>query len=285
MRAGPRVQAMGALDGLLDLVFPRRCVVCRVPGAWLCDACALELSPLPDDRCGRCGAPLRRPGRPVRPAIPGSPARRPPACRECAGRGLAFTSASAAFCYEGPARALVTACKFRALRSLADELAERAAPAFADVAARAAGARPGAPAPGRVVVTSVPAHREHRLDRGFDLAESLARRLAAEGSLAYAPLLRRVRQGARQSGLSRAARAANVHQAFALREPGFGVGTTPKRVIIVDDVYTTGETLNQCAQALAQAGYHSLAFTFARTVRATSAPASRAHAVPKERCR
>jgi len=199
-----------------------------------------------------------------------------PACRECAGRYLAFAAASAAFCYDGPARALVTACKFRALRSLTDDMAGRAAPAFAVALARAGE---------DVVVTSVPAHRGHQLDRGFDLAEGFARRLAGDTGLPYAPLLRRVRHGARQSGLDRASRAANVHLAFALREGGFGVRNRLKRVIIVDDVYTTGETLNQCAEALAKASPEPLAFTFARTVRAPHAQASRDHAVPKERCR
>jgi predicted amidophosphoribosyltransferase len=214
-----------------------------------------------------------------------------PACRECAGRALAFSTASAAFCYDGPARALVTACKFRALRSLTDDLAGRAAPAFA-VAVTLTGAPEAPPGAGRppsafgaVVVTSVPAHREHKLDRGFDLAESFARRLAGDAGLTYAPLLRRVRHGARQSGLDRASRAANVHHAFALREGGFGVGTRLKRVIIVDDVYTTGETLNQCAEALANASLDPHVFTFARAVRAPHAQASRDHAVPKERCR
>jgi predicted amidophosphoribosyltransferase len=272
----PRVHARGALDGLLDLVFPRRCVVCRAPGDWLCAACSQELRPRPDARGRRCGAPLRRAGRPARPARPGSSAPRMPACRECAGRGLGFTAASAAFCYDGPARALVTTCKFRALRSLTDDLAERAAPAFASAVARAG---EGA------VVTSVPAHRDHRLDRGFDLAESFARRLARDAGLTYAPLLRRVRHGARQSGLDRASRAANVYQAFALREGGLRVGTSLKRVIIIDDVYTTGETLNQCAEALAHAALDPHVFTFARAVRATPSQASRDHAVPKERCR
>ncbi len=287
----PRVDAKGALDGLLDLVFPRRCVVCRSAGSWLCEVCAVGLHPLPDDRCRRCGAPLRRAGRPARPARAGSRSGGLPACRECAGRDLAFTAASAAFCYDGPARDLVTACKFRALGSLTDDMAGRAAPAFAAAAARAgAAAHVGARAPaGRagqnVVVTSVPAHRVHKLDRGFDLAESIARRLARDAGLTYAPLLRRVRHGARQSGLDRASRAANVHHAFALREGDFGVHKGLKRVIIVDDVYTTGETLNQCAEALAHANLDPHVFTFARTVRATHAQASRDHAVPKERCR
>jgi len=287
----PRVDAKGALDGLLDLVFPRRCVVCRSAGSWLCEACAADLHPLPDDRCRRCGAPLRRAGRPARAARAEAQGGGMPVCRECAGRGLAFTAASAAFCYDGPARALVTACKFRALRSLTDDMAGRAAPAFAATAARAgATAVAGADGPAArthedVVVTSVPAHRVHKLDRGFDLAESFARRLAGDAGLAYAPLLRRVRHGARQSGLDRASRAANVHGAFALQENGFGVDKRLKRVIIVDDVYTTGETLNQCAEALAHANLDPHAFTFARTVRAAHAHASRDHAVPKERCR
>ena len=138
-----------------------------------------------------------------------------PACRECAGRDLAFASASAAFCYEGPARALVTACKFRALRSLTDDLAARAAPAFAAAAARAGADAvvtwvPGPPRP--------PARARLRPGR-----VARPRGLRADAGLAYAPLLRRVRHGARQSGLDRAARAANVHDAFALREGGFGV--------------------------------------------------------------
>jgi len=275
------VTASGALDGLLDLVFPRRCVVCRAPGAWLCPACASGLRPLPDARCRRCGAPYRG-GRPrrARRADAIAPVRLRPSCPECRDRELAFLSASAAYCYEGSARALVTACKFRALRSLTDELAERAGPAFA---AACGGAPAGAP-PSGAIVTSVPAHRDHRLERGFDSAELLARRLARDAGLTYAPLLRRVRHGARQSGLARAARAANVRGAFALREDGIGVRCIPKRVIIVDDVYTTGETLNQCSEALAHADLEPHVFTFARTVRATPSQASLDHAVQKERC-
>ena len=54
--------------------------------------------------------------------------------------------------------------------------------------------------------------------------------------------------------------------------------------MIVDDVYTTGETLNQCAEVLARAGLEPHVFTFARTVRATPSQASLDHAVQKERC-
>ena len=284
------MDASGALDGLRDLFFPKRCVQCGAAGAWLCETCAGDLQRLPDERCPRCGAPGRYtpPGAAGRAArgeasakVIGKAAadrlpRRSPGrpCRECGARDLAFRSAGAAFTYEGPARALVTAGKVRALRSLTDDMARRAAPAFAAYAA-----------PRAELVTWVPGHREHSLERGFNQAELFARRLARDAGLPYAPLLRRVRHGARQSGLARASRAANVRDAFALREEPNGVLRRVKRVVVVDDVYTTGETLNQCAEVLARAGLEPHAFTFARTVRAVSSQASLDHAVQKERCR
>ncbi len=265
------MDARGLLDGFVDLFLPRRCVACRTPGAWLCAGCAAQLEGLPARRCRRCGAPG--------PSTP---------CRECAGRDLAFSGAAAAFVYAGPARALVTACKFRAFRSIAAEMTALAAPAF--VAACA----------GADLVTWVPGHRDRSLERGFNQAELLGRGLARSAGLAAAPVLRRTRHGARQSGLDRAARAVNVEHAFALRADASRVLTNLKRVVIVDDVYTTGETLNHCARVLEQTGIDPLVFTFARTTRAraltpsstvassvsaTSSRASLHTATSKERCR
>lgn len=250
---------------LLDLVLPRRCVACRAAGAWLCQECAGRLAPLPAARCRRCGAPL--------PAAADG-------CRECRGRGLAFERATAAFCYDGAARALVTACKFRLLPSLAAEMAALAAPAFAVAWAACAAAGAGEP-----LVTWVPAHGGHRRERGFDLAESLARRLAAGAGLEARPLLRRRREGVRQGGLGREARAENVRDAFGLQEDALRVGRCSRRVMIVDDVYTTGETVNSCAQALALAGLRSHVFTFARAVRAPARAGAAGSVVAKERSR
>jgi competence protein ComFC len=303
------------VDGVIDLLFPKRCVQCGAAGGWLFEPCAGGLRPLPAQCCPRCGAPgpwtpSGRAGRRLRAAArsrtlgragyaagpnasPGGPVvcdsnsaslraraggRR---CVECAGRDLAFVSAAAAFTYDGPARSLVTACKFRALRAVAAEMAQLAGPAFvaASTSRALAGRRPA------VLVTWVPGHRERSFARGFNQAELLAVQLARAAGLPYAPLLRRVRHGVRQSGLDRSARAANVHQAFALREDANRVLKKLKRVVVVDDVYTTGETLNHCAEVLAHADLEPHVFTFARTVRATSSQASLDHAVQKERCR
>ncbi|MBM3147511.1 MAG: hypothetical protein FJ000_06410, partial [Actinobacteria bacterium] len=140
----------GLAGGLVDLVLPRRCVQCGRPGAWLCEACCEELTPLDGPACFRCG----RPG-PL-PTLH---------CLECEGRELAFVTAAAAFGYSGPARELVRACKFRGLRSLAAEMAALALPRFKDAVSAAA-------AHGHALhaATWAPTTRERRIERGFDHA-------------------------------------------------------------------------------------------------------------------
>lgn len=265
-----QTDSSAVLGSLLDLVLPRRCAQCGTAGEWLCGRCAADLRVLPAERCRHCGAPGL-----------GAMA----SCRECRGRGLWFISAAAAFTYEGPARALVTACKFRAYRSLVDEMAQRAGACFATVVEGLAGAAPGAPSSEKgMLVTWIPGHRDHTLERGFNQAELLARGLARHAGLPAAPLLRRLRHGARQSGLGRVQRAANIHGSFALRSDADRVARTFSRVMIVDDVYTTGETLNHGAEVLINAGLEPHVFTFARTVRPVPSQTSLDNAVRKERC-
>ena len=245
-------------DGLLDLVLPKRCVVCGRAGRWLCEACAPALVPMPDAVCRHCGAPLS-PGQATRDE-----------CVECRGRGLAFGSARAAFVYAGPARRLMTACKFRSLRSLVAEMADLAAAPFA----RAVTALGGPGTGGVELVTWVPVHRDRDLERGFDQAALLARRLAAGAGLPAAPLLRRAQKGRRQSGLGAADRAANVRDAFTLDGRHADKAGTVRCVLVVDDVYTTGETLHVCSSVLRQAGCAPHAFTFARAARSFHAPSA-----------
>ena len=144
-------------------------------------------------------------------------------------------------------RRIVGAWKERGLRGLA-----------AWAAAVLVDALPPADAP----VTFVPADRDRRLRRGHHSAEALARELAAAWNLPVAPLLVRARGSPRQRELTRDQRRRNVAAAFAAR-PG-----VPVRVVLVDDVYTTGATANAAASALRQAGARRVeVVTFARTIR------------------
>jgi ComF family protein len=218
---------------VLDLLLPQRCLVCRAPGAQVCDACTGRLRLIRPPWCERCGTPAAWPVR---------------RCAECAGRRLAFATARAAVEYDAPVRRIVAAWKERGLRLLA----RWAAAALAGHVARP---------PGECLVF-VPPDPDRRLRRGHHPAEQLARELARTWGIGVEPLLVRVRGSPRQRELTRSERRRNVASAFR------ATGSAPARVTLVDDIYTTGATANAAASALRKAGAREVeVVTFARTIR------------------
>jgi predicted amidophosphoribosyltransferase len=212
---------------VLDLLLPRRCLLCARAGTQLCDACLHALPSLAPPLCALCGAAV---------AWPVS------RCRECTGRRLAFVSARAAAPYDDAVRRLVHAWKERGIRSLADRAAEL-------VAARV-------PRPAAELVTFVPPDPWRGRRRGHHPAERLARALAERWELPCRPLLRAA-AAQRQRRLSRDERR---------RNPRFAALETGVEAILLDDVYTTGATVDAAARALAG---RVTVVTFARTVRRT----------------
>ena len=214
----------------LELVLPQRCVVCGTGRLQLCDGCLLALPRLRGPLCERCGGPT---------------AWRVQRCRECAGRRLAFARARAAVVYDDRVRALVSAWKERGLRRLV--------PVLAQIVAE------GMPAPG-LPLTFVPADADRALHRGHRPATALAGELASLWGTQRIDLLTRS-VGRRQRGLSLAERRANVRSAFNAR-------ASPAKIVLVDDVYTSGSTVDAAARALRRAGARRVeVITFARTVR------------------
>jgi predicted amidophosphoribosyltransferase len=217
---------------VLDLLLPQRCLVCSRPGKQVCEDCTSGLRPITPPLCERCGAPTAWPVR---------------RCAECAGRRLAFAQARAAVAYEDPVPLIVGAWKERGLRQLAAWAAEVVAEAL--------------PRPEGVLIGFVPGDPDRRLKRGH-AAERLAAELAERWSLPSESLLRRMRSSVRQRGLRRAERRRNVAGAFLPR------AHVPPRVILVDDVFTTGATADAAASALRRGGARRVEIvTFARTIR------------------
>jgi ComF family protein len=115
------------------------------------------------------------------------------------------------------------------------------------------------------VVVPVPLHWRKRWNRGFNQAELLAREVARKRGTSAMRALRRKRPTATQAGLSSAGRKRNVTGAFALRS---GADVRGKRILLVDDVMTTGATANACANALKSGGAKSVSLaTLARVDR------------------
>jgi predicted amidophosphoribosyltransferase len=223
---------------LISLVVPPLCVACREPelsGATVCPSCAEGMRAIAGC-CRRCGAPF--PG-----DVDG--------CTECRGRRLVFERAWAPFAYTGPARAVVLGLKGRDLT---------AGTRF--MAAAIGGRAPSGLLEG--VLVPAPAHPERMRRHGENHARVLAAALGRVTGLPVRELLARCAGGVRQVGLERHARRLNPRGTIELRRG------PPLRgpVVLVDDVYTTGSTLNECARALKAAGAGPVrAVCFARTIR------------------
>jgi predicted amidophosphoribosyltransferase len=218
---------------LVDLIVPRRCGICARVGDSVCAGCLPLLVRCGPPWCERCGAPG-----------PWPVAR----CAECAGRRLAFASARAALVYDAHARAFVRSWKERGRRDLSAVAAGLVAQLL--------------PCPAVEAITFVPPDRDRELRRGHSTTAALARELSGAWGVPAEPLLRRRGGGRPQRGLPRAQRRRNVSGAFA------ATGASPRRVCLVDDVYTTGATASACATELRRAGARRVeVIAFARAVR------------------
>jgi predicted amidophosphoribosyltransferase len=222
---------------MLDVLLPRRCLVCGTDGAQLCVSCRAGLPRVQPPLCERCGAPTAWPVQ---------------RCRECSGRSLGFAQARAAVAYDASVQRFVAAWKERGLRRLAEDAAALVAECV--------------PRPDAGLVAVVPADRTRLGERGYHPAERLAEALAAQWEMPFERILRRTGHSRRQRGLALAERRRNVAGAFAAARP---VSDT---VVLIDDVYTSGATVSAASSALCAAGAPWVdVVSFARTIRLSNA--------------
>ena len=219
----------------LEFVFPARCVGCDSNGAFLCDHCIASLPVAEPPRCSRCW----RPG-----AVAGS-------CLECQVAPPSFDGLRAAFVYEGVVQELVRALKYRGATALAAPMATLLAEAVECYQLVAD------------FVVPVPLSGLRRRTRGYNQAEELAQALGRELGVPVRPrALERLRHTPPQARSADAAeRRHNVAGAFRTRDPD----VAGRRVLLVDDVTTTGATLAAAASALREGGIRSVwGLTFAK---------------------
>lgn len=167
--------------------------------------------------------------------------------------GDALSLALAAFAYAGPMRRALAALKYSGASRLAPILARAALPALDTLTVIS----------GPAALVPVPVHPERKRERGYNQAELIARELAKRRGFHVAPVLERRRPTTKQHRLDRAARLANLRDAFAVAT---GL-EAPSTVILVDDIITTTATLEACASVLKEAGTATVyGFAVAREV-------------------
>mgnify|MGYP000120140376 CR=1 FL=1 len=215
----------------LDLMLPPQCLACDTlvdtPGS-LCPRCWYTIGFLAPPWCLRCGRPFA--------LDPGDGAQ----CGACTAQPPGWDRGRAVMRYDAHSRDLVLGFKH------ADRT--EAAPAFGQWLARAGGAL----VTEADAVVPVPLHPWRLFRRRYNQAALLARALGRSGGRPVLPdLLVRRRATPSQRGLTPAGRERNVRGAFAVRRPALAEG---RRLLLVDDVMTTGATLSACARRLRQAG-------------------------------
>jgi ComF family protein len=233
------------VDALLSVLVAPPCAACGEPleqptRGPVCPGCWCAIDPLPDPICDACGDPLP-PWRTI--SLPLA------RCARCRRAVRYVDRARAIGAYEGTLRSIVHALKYDGRRSLALPLAalmrERGAALLA----------------GADVAVPVPLHPSRRRERGFNQAQDLAAHLGLPVSAA----LRRVRATKAQASLPAARRHGNVRGAFAATKAAAALRSLT--VLVVDDVRTTGATLEACAKALKDEGIGEVrALTAARVV-------------------
>jgi len=240
-----------ARDAVASIVFPAACRVCerlltrasRIP---ICDICLGSFAPLPEKICVTCGRPLEA-----------YPLREGEAllCPACKTGQYEFDRARSYAVYEGALIRAIVLLKFEEMTPLGHWFGEQLAELV----------RRGGEELAADVVVPVPLHRDRQRERGYNQADLIARPLARRLGLPCRPvLLVRTKPRPDKLHLSLEERWSSVRGAFAAK-PGSRVDNL--RVLLVDDVMTTGATLDACARALRQAGARTvIGLTVARAL-------------------
>lgn len=233
-------EQIGRFRGALtDLLFPSRCAVCQRYGVFLCRSCVEGFLPLPASHCRICSNPN------ITPEAMDT-------CANCINHLPHYRRAESAFLFDGDLRHAVHTLKYENQHRVAQPLALAAASALTPTfLAHTTG------------LIAVPLHDQRLRQRGYNQAWLIAAELSQQWQLPLLPseALKRIRSTPSQTTLTFEERRENVHQAFTASSEW----VKGQSLIIIDDVSTTGATIDGCAAALLDAGAHEVfGYTLAR---------------------
>ena len=226
-----------------DLLFPPTCIVCSTAGGVvkgaICDKCLKSVEFIESPMCPVCGREFS------------DSASGDHLCGSCLRKSPFFSEASAVAHYQEPMATLLHSLKYQGDMAVL--------PALQTIVALC----PAISLKGNERIIPVPLHIKRLRQRGFNQAVLIAELFFPEHKdLFLVDSQERIRHTSSQTGLDGAERRRNLHGAFGVRN---NIALQGKKVILVDDVYTTGSTANECSRALLAAGAHSVSvLTLAR---------------------
>jgi len=225
------------IQAAVSLLYPATCTICRKhvrAGEYLCDDCEAKIIRIVPPFCDTCSEPFEGS---ISTAF---------SCANCAHRTIHFEAAVAAYRGRGIVRDVIHEFKYNRQLHLRHLIATWLRAALDDDRLRRQHFD---------VMVPVPLHPARQRERGFNQASLLSKLLSVRTSIPCRPLLKRVRYTTTQTALDRAERMENLHNAFRLRKNADVRGL---RVLLIDDVLTTGSTLSECARVLKRAGATSV---------------------------
>ncbi len=231
--------ARGAVPGLVELIYQPHCVICEnaEDNLHLCLDCADDIVYIDRPYCRKCGRPSER-----------------FYCTSCHHRNYSFAESCSVALFSGSLREAIHAMKYDKVRVMCYELAQMMVDNFHKTGFLKL----------TDVVVPVPVHEGRLNERGYNHSEEMAKHFAKQFGLTVATeRIAKTRETPDQVGLGYAERIGNLNGAFKVSRKYF----RGKRVLVIDDVFTTGSTLDEIARTLRKAGARSVrGYTLTRSV-------------------
>lgn len=220
----------------VEFIYPRRCISCESifefsEEEFICFKCSEKFKNLKSKRCQKCGRVINRDGK----------------CRICNEKGnIYFDKGFSVFIYKGEIRESVKRFKYSGLYRYGDVYGK----IMRDFAKNNIEMKYD-------YITGVPLHISKFISRGYNQSDILARFLGKAFGIESKSLLKRVKNTKPQNNMDRLNRRKNIKNAFKMKKNAEVKG---KDILIVDDIFTTGATINECAKVLKRAGARKVDF-------------------------
>ena len=220
---------MKILNFLLTFIYPKTCMSCNTLLNYntkieLCDNCAKDFNPYRGNRCITCDRPIDNTGE----------------CSICKSEKIYFEKGYCVYPYAGAVRNTILNFKFKNMALYYTYLGSKMTEYYFEYIMESYD-----------YITAVPIHKKKLKVRGYNQAELLAEYISEQINIPYCTVLKRTVNTKPQNALNKKERVVNIKNAFSLID---NINIKNKSILIVDDIFTTGTTINECCKVLKKAG-------------------------------